>query len=608
MLINEYLDRFDDVGTPPSSKTEWSEWVSASRTRNFLLDDPLVDWLNLYGSTHGFLRDDELPSYDSRTDFTRFILRQGERFETAVVEHIKSKWEVATVATDPSEIMNVETAAKTFELMYEGTPIIHQGVLFDPPSKTYGAPDLLVRSDCIARVFPDAFTSEVEKGGAPGIEASQWYYLIVDIKFATLKFVKSGELGDSGSNPCYKTQLFIYNRALGWTQGRTPDYSFLLGRGWTQQNQRGSNCMERLAPVSIEGLVRKRPIEELANEATKWMREVRLNGSKWEVLPDPTRPELYPNMGNDHDSPWHRAKKGIAEELEELTLLWQVGVGKRRKAHELGIFRWRDESSTAAALGVTGQSYGPKLQAILDVNEHEGGDPVRPPKIQASEDQWRYAQPLEFYVDFETVNDLADDFSKIPERGGQPLIFMIGCGHVEDGQWNFECFVADAIDVSSEANIIGKWLLYMTGVSKRKFVNLESTPVVHWSQAEPSSFEIAYNSARSRHSAESWPDLKWFDFWKHVITAEPVAVRGAMGFGLKEFANALHSHGLIESHWEGSSLDGLGAMTGAWWCHEKAVRRGLPLYDIDLTRDIARYNEIDCRVMMETVKYLRENH
>jgi hypothetical protein len=52
-------------------------------------------------------------------------------------------------------------------------------------------------------------------------------------------------------------------------------------------------------------------------------------------------------------------------------------------------------------------------------------------------------------------------------------------------------------------------------------------------------------------------------------------------------------------------LDGLGAMTGAWWCYEEAGRRGLPVEDLDLMREIVRYNEIDCRVLMDVMGFLR---
>ena len=44
---------------------------------------------------------------------------------------------------------------------------------------------------------------------------------------------------------------------------------------------------------------------------------------------------------------------------------------------------------------------------------------------------------------------------------------------------------------------------------------------------------------------------------------EPVVVRGALGFGLKAVASALHTHGLIKTDWVDSPIDGLGAMAPA---------------------------------------------
>ena len=34
----------------------------------------------------------------------------------------------------------------------------------------------------------------------------------------------------------------------------------------------------------------------------------------------------------------------------------------------------------------------------------------------------------------------------------------------------------------------------------------------------------------------------------------------------------------------------------------------MPMSEVDPMSDIIRYNEVDCRVMMEIVRYLRMNH
>ena len=40
----------------------------------------------------------------------------------------------------------------------------------------------------------------------------------------------------------------------------------------------------------------------------------------------------------------------------------------------------------------------------------------------------------------------------------------------------------------------------------------------------------------------------------------------------------------------------------------KARDNGVPMSEINLMDEIIRYNEVDCRVMMEIVRYLRMHH
>jgi len=598
---------------PPSGQ-DWQDWVSATDTRNFMLQDPLLDWLDLYGQEKGFQRDIELPKYDPRTDFVNFIFQSTREFEAAVIAHLKTLTSITPIATTPGDARKFEKVQETFAAMEDGAPVIYQAVLWDAENRTYGVPDLLIRSDELNRLFSSVLTRDEASQSAKDLKGASWHYRVVDLKFTTLHLLAGGELGNAGSARAFKAQLFVYNNAVGRFQGYLPPVSYLLGRSWEQKRKgetyRGTSCMELLAPITHNSNVKKGTSLALAvSQATDWVRRVRNEGNHWSVIPNPSVPELRPNMGNDEFSTWSQSKKQLAEQLEDLTLLWQVGTDNRQDANNLGISRWRDPKCTAMSVGVTGPKNQPTLQAILNMNQTDQGPPVAPQRVRAAEEVWRKEPTLEFYVDFETVNDLNDDFSLIPKRGGLPMIFMVGCGHIENGTWQFQCFTTDALTEACEATIVEKWLDHMREVRDR--LAPDSEPLVfHWSHAETSSFVTAYNAAIQRHPdrAKNWMTLRWFDFLKQVIKEEPVVVRGALSFGLKAIAQAMRNLGLIETKWESGPVDGLGAMVGALWCADQASKTGVSLSQIDLMKGIQEYNEVDCKVMMEIVRYLRLNH
>ncbi len=617
MAIEALTIRADGTEASPSDDPS-EQWISASQTRNHAIGDPLLDWLARYGNARGYLRDDDPerhdPLYDDRTDFTRFIFDQGRRFEAAVVALLREthpEYELLTLSRGHEQIRDLTAATDTFEAMRQGVPIIHQAVLWDAATLTFGAPDLLVRSDVLHRIFPAALTAEEASIVAPDL-AGAFHYRVVDVKFTTLRLSSRGDVGNDGSAPAYKCQLHVYNRALGRLQGYEPPASFLLGRSWQQEREgvteRGLSCLDRLGRVPHDGaLAGGRPIAVEVADATSWLRRVRTEGASWTLEPRPDVPELYPNLSNQQDSPWHAAKRELAADIHDLSLLWQVGPERRARGHSAGITDWRDPRCTPAVLGLSGKNAGTLIE-LIDVNRDDAGPPVRPPRVSAAAAEWRAPLALEFYVDFETVNDLADDFTSLPERGGQTLIFMIGCGHLEDGEWRFRSFTVDALTEDEEARIIEAWIEHMTATRARLAPDGPDPLVIHWSHAEVTTFENAYNSARARHPERDWPSPRWFDFLNRVVREEPVVVRGSMSFGLKSVARALADLGAIETRWGDGPADGLGAMVGAWWAQARAAELGEPLSEDALILEIAQYNEVDCRVMMETVNYLRAYH
>ena len=546
-------DAGEDVA--PRSPEDWNEWVSATKLRGHLLKSTLGDWLDLYGEANGFVRDDRRQDYDERLDFFRFVAEQGVAFEEAVAAYLADRGDLVRIGASGLESQDSDKARETLAGLADGCEIVHQGILWNPANRTYGAPDFLIRSDVFDRLFPEHLDPGEAERPAPELDRP-WHYLVVDAKFTKLHLGKGRKnvLAHGASTPAYKGQLFVYNAALGRLQGYTPPNAFLLGRGYehkyTRKKQkfvrRSDIAVERLGPVSMDDDLREKTIE-----AAEWIRRLRREGGGWRPLPEPSVPELEPQ--SKPAAPWSDAIKSIARQRRE------------------------------------------------PIHPDRPGPAVQPERVTVEEERWRGSPPLEFFVDFETVNDLDDDFSAFPQAGGQAMIFMIGCGHVEDGEWQFRCFVAERLDADSEARIVGAWLEHMDELSRRFAVG--DPRIFHWADAE----RLWYESARRQHPAEEWPDLNLFDLHKRVFRAEPVFVCGAHDLGLKSVAKALHAEGLIETSWGDSKVDGQGAMVGAWRCDAEARQKGIRLVDIELIEEIQEYNEVDCRVMQEILYYLREH-
>lgn len=277
---------FDDAGgrDEPGSEQDWRAWVAATNTENWLEGDPLLDWLDLYGQERGFVRDDHQAGYDHRTDFHLFLDSHAAHFETAIIRLLGeqllpvelpdgtpagTKVEVTHVPSDLAFIADfrprsLTAAGSTVAVMATGAHIIAGGVLRNPQTRTYGAPDLLVRSDVLEALFPGSLPGGMDEAAypAPGLapggssEAAgtagirPWHYVVVDLKFRRLDLVASGHVGSDHRK--HAVQVYLYNQALSRIQGHEPSCAFLLGRGWRQGKLLGDSAFERLGRVDMD--------------------------------------------------------------------------------------------------------------------------------------------------------------------------------------------------------------------------------------------------------------------------------------------------------------------------------------------------------------------
>lgn len=95
-----------------------------------------------------------------------------------------------------------------------------------------------------------------------------------------------------------------------------------------------------------------------------------------------------------------------------------------------------------------------------------------------------------------------------------------------------------------------------------------------------------------------------------VFKSEPVTIKGCLKFGLKAVASSLYKHKCISISWDSDSscTDGVGAIVSIIIAEKEALKRDIPLSTHPLVKDIAKYNKVDCQVLQEILKYIRENH
>jgi len=544
-------------------------WVSASRTRNYAIGDPLLDWFELYykksGSSLKTIYNGYI-NYNSKQLNPLFAM--GNSFEQQVYFKIYERFGIHKVINVGMHklIMNkrIEDSDfsayyKTIELMRKRKPIIYQGGVVDFELKLYGRPDLIVRSDYINKLFNVNIIKDNDR---------EKYY-IVDIKF---KKIKCGKRYDyyalnNGSVSAFKSQLRVYQLCLDKMQSyiyksyRYKNKSFILGRD------------ETFALINYGES--DKSYCELTDNAVDWYRDVSKNGLSYNIL-KPDRKELYPNMCNAQDGIWSNIKKELAIHLGEITLLWMCGIKERESAHSKGVYSWKDERCSASVLGYDESNVKYNIiNNILEVNR--GNEKVLPKKLSI-----KYLDDLEkyIYIDFETIHSTFVSDAKFTGT----LITVIGIYYFDEGCNNFKykSFILEYLDRDSEYNLINNFLNFISGIKYDK--------LIHWSNAEPVYWKKSIDNFKDINI-----NLEWFDLMDIFLT-ESISIKGCYNYRLKSIVNSLYNHGYIEAHYNNLNVqDGFTAML-------KSVKM---IEDHDYV-DIKKYNYVDVKVLYDICKFIIE--
>lgn len=603
---------------------DWNQMVPASAVRNFILNDPLIDFLreyninSIYDKPSVKHKEKSLNHDDNNNNkifnnnqdaFTKHIMDAGIEFENELVELISKSHKIIKVANF-TQGRCFDKYEETIELMKKGVPIIYQGVLHDYENSTYGIPDLIVRSDYVNELMGYKVISDKETKVKSDKLDLDYHYKIIDIKHSVIPLrADKIHIQNSESIHVYKAQLFVYTQALNRILGVGINKAYIWGKKYVYEScgkkYEETQFLNKLGVIDYDNI----DSEYIANtkDAIKWIQTVKSQGIGWSLLPIPSRGELFPNMKNDKDGKYKNIKKELNEKIHEITNVWYCGVKKRQAAHMNNVYGWNDLNCTSKIMGFPPGKIAGTVDAILDINR-QNVDLIRPEKITWDRKNWhtKNKDTIEFYLDFETLNS---NFGSIIKDGiisynPNQFIFMIGVGYIKKSQWIFQTFIMKQKTLESEREMFDDFIKYIEqvlGKEKKKHAKM-----FHWSFAEV----CAYNNFKTRHGYNPKDSNICFYDLNKVFINEPVTINGALDFSLKSIAKALKSHNLIESSWDTTSVcsNGLNAMILANNIYENTLTNTYDIEQNPVMKEIIHYNQIDCKVMWEIHKLIRKNN
>ena len=583
-------------------------WLCFSDLRNHLKGEPVLDWLDLFGTKLGYK-----PSEAHPADFSQFIMRQGQAFEDWVVQEVLRPCFGEDQFCDLSRFSRFQSKQhlkhSTAALEDGVATVIFQPLVQDAKRKWFGHPDLLVHASAMPTMLRavNRAAGRDEEAFVAGWDAfvpNHW--VIVDIKFSS----------QLENKPLYQAQLYMYQQMLNsmlpseQEQTEWPEL-FLLGR------------KGELVPGFSSG--RQLEATKLAVKAAcEWVRLLhdKKQSQKWVAEPQASVAELRAlSAGSRFDgSRWDTVCDHLAEAQGDVTMVMKVGPAARSK---LGFPAkpWFDPSCDARyLLGARVKDedevwLNDMLSSARQLRAGASGD-ARWPKVPWDTIAPGAARAVDMqlvFVDFEFAYDLhlcrqfkTDTLSwtfGVASAGstyappGLPAHPYVDCLRDTEGQ----------LSSAAELQMWGRWLSWL----QTHHLSGHTVYLVHWTSADAQCFERMKKKVAALPDGDAslpgdlasslqWVErcVVWVDMYSGLLKSKTV-LPGCMNYGLKTAYSRLPAavRAATELTAGGLGITADRAAAAAYLLHQ-AKRLGAE--PDQLMEDVMKYN-VDDVLMMRAV-------
>lgn len=632
--IIDYLDLLEQNGLEVSENLSVKRKRSESKDFN---DSSNVKYNKLIG-VNVFSSQKTQTTNKKKTSFD-YIVENGYLFEYDIINKIKGLMKMNNELNKLIDIneTNIDlNCSKTIQTIISNTHTVILGsVLINSSNNTWGKPDLIVKGCWIEHYIRDKIV---------GLDLSKWY--IIDIKSSTIQLINGGEdISSKLLYSVYKSQIYIYTQALNnllleYGFNNNVVIGFILGKRYKyvlNKNQIVKNSFDCMGIVDFNKEKSKgNDLKKIINEGIEWINELKTNWRDFTLNPI-NKDELYPNMKNIYSKNWYNVKKNIAHTNKELSLLWYCGISNRVKAWNNGIRSYMDINLTPDILGFekTDSKYE-IIQSMLKLLHLNKSNYILDKKNNLME--WQNKSKWEFFIDFETYNsnettwDEANEWNSIynesqcvymcgvswicPDTNkffhkvfiiNYPQINMLKKEFDNDYKNNNDCnnliMWNDCVCCSDELDLIkkiNKFIFEFKPVNMEEIEYFNQTRLIHWSGAEP----IIYNKKINEYGVDKNKyKLNWYDLLNvFKYPKYPIVIKECFSFGLKNVVRKLNELGEIKIEWEYLD-DGLLSSFIA-----KEIYTN-PNSNLDVNKniyEIIKYNLIDCKAMLELIKWMRK--
>ena len=542
--------------------------ISFHDLKNYIINDPLSDWFEKINQIYNTYECSEPSRFEIelrekkhiyKENFIQFLM--GSDYET----HKDQEYELVKT--------KIEEKQKC---------IFIRPILYHERYDVSVIPDFIIHRDILKEIFNEIHIPDLHDKSLP---QSLPLYIVSDIVYQTVNFNSDmTDLINDNLLYYYKCKIYLCNEILGYNE-----YGILFAKEYRHKEfiLKKKSVVGRYA-FNNDMLYK-------IQHGLAWIDNLNHYYDEWLIYPKPTITELYPNM-NIKMGPWYNEKKRLAEEIQEITLVWNISYHKRCLLHDKGIYTWSDPLLLNNIYPYEAHvSERNRIQEKMIHMNRQTELKISPRRIKSREFINHIKNKTDSIVlDFESVINLEERSSYFNDeiRDEIPKICIIGCINLKNNV--FKDFTIRYLTLDEEEKIVRYWLQYL----KRVVGN--DIKIYHWSSAER--VYIDYMKARYPHL--DYPNFTYVDLLSY-FKIEPITIQGCFGYGLKEIVKMLYNHELIKNKWV-DDTDGLEAMIEVIQKSKDAVSKKIPIKRFTEIKKIIYYNYMDCKVIVDILEMLEK--